>query len=1155
MSSAKITTQSWRYYVTHERCLAAEYFLGRDAELGTWLGRGLEGLGLAPGSAVREGQLEALFGRALHPETAVRLGRAWRSDGVTGYDLTFSAPKSVSALMERVVGPAVPGAEGTVSSGQSPAGQQLSLDLQLVDGTYGVGVAPARPEPRPATPTAVDARDAVVAAHDTALRTALAYLDRHAGLSRRGTDGTEQIRTDGFTVAAFTHYTSREGDPQLHTHALVLNKVRCADGTWRTLDGHELFAHKKSAGMIYQAVLRNELHTLLGVRFGEVSKDGQAEILGIPEQLLEKWSKRTQHVNVEATKAIAEFEATLGRSLTGDERAAVTKTAVLKTRPDKSHESQESLAGRWTAEAAELGVDLAGLLPAAQRAAQAAGPALVRISDELAGAALLAAGRSRAVFGRAEVAGQVAALLPISGLSATELLAEIESLTDRALALADAVEVGAAVHGATPRESDARFATVEILSAEQRILELARTGQRAGAGQVGFDVIRSTLATVQPSEPAAGVRAGLDRSQVEALLHLLSHGDALDVLTAPAGAGKTATLGACARAWHAAGYRVIGLAPSARAAAELQTAITGTPGSDRGSDAGVVAGSRTDTLAKWLHTRAQQPDLDALDRLRTDRVQRVGWARLDARTVLVVDEASMASTLDLDAVTQAAQAAGAKVVLVGDPGQIGVINGPGGMLAALVRDGHAVALGAIHRFSQQWEKQASLALRDGTPDALQPYKQHQRLHPCPDGDSAADALFAHWQHATTRQGLDALMLARTRLDVDALNARARAAAHGDGRITGPVVTLGGRDWHSGDLLRARKNSRTLPVGDGHVRNGDRYRVLGTSPDGGLIVEDLSGRGRTTLPAAYVTRHAEYGWAATIDGSQGATCDLGLLLARPGLDREHLYVALTRGRHGNHAYLTPDPTQAPDQHHPTGPGRPRDVEQLQRACLDMLQTALTVSGAQDAAVTALDRARANARGAAGRTSGANVAVTRRRTEPAEPDPTPSQQQLEQARAALTRLQAERQQTAQAQRDLHRQRRQITAALDSTPRWAAGRRRSHTQELTEIDTQQHAVTSRLAELDQKLDSTTHLIRTLQQHDAKATAPEAARPVPTRASGPGPFPAPAPAPAASQRPGRAPGGPDAARGIGRPDLPPPHPGRPRPGPDRGPDRGLDR
>jgi hypothetical protein len=92
---------------------------------------------------------------------------------------------------------------------------------------------------------------------------------------------------------------------------------------------------------------------------------------------------------------------------------------------------QQSLAGRWTAEAAELEIDLAGLLPAAQRAASAAGPAPIRSSDELAGAALLAAGRSRAVFGRAEAAGHVAALLPTNGLSATDLLAQIESLTDR----------------------------------------------------------------------------------------------------------------------------------------------------------------------------------------------------------------------------------------------------------------------------------------------------------------------------------------------------------------------------------------------------------------------------------------------------------------------------------------------------------------------------------------------------------------------------------------------------------------------------------------------------------------------------------------------------------------------------------------------------
>jgi ATP-dependent exoDNAse (exonuclease V) alpha subunit len=164
---------------------------------------------------------------------------------------------------------------------------------------------------------------------------------------------------------------------------------------------------------------------------------------------------------------------------------------------------------------------------------------------------------------------------------------------------------------------------------------------------------------------------------------------------------------------------------------------------------------------------------------------------------VIVDEASMASTLDLDQLTAAAARAAAKVVLVGDPAQIGVVNGPGGMLAALAHAGHGVELDQIHRFSQPWERSASLALRRGQPDALTAYRTAGRLHPCADGDAALDGVFAHWTSARA-DGQDALMLARTRLDVDALNQRARAAALKAGQITGPVTVAGGRDWQAGE---------------------------------------------------------------------------------------------------------------------------------------------------------------------------------------------------------------------------------------------------------------------------------------------------------------------------------------------------------------------
>ena len=161
-------------------------------------------------SEVSEQQLEAVFARGLHPVTGEALGRAWRADAVTGFDLTFSAPRASACCGHWVVRP------------RKPRSRKRTA-----------------PQSSPPSPT----------------------WTAHAALSRRGTDGVEQIRTGGFAAALFDHRTSRAGDPQLHTHALVPNKLLCADGVWRTVDGHELFHHKKAAGVLYQAALRAELHT------------------------------------------------------------------------------------------------------------------------------------------------------------------------------------------------------------------------------------------------------------------------------------------------------------------------------------------------------------------------------------------------------------------------------------------------------------------------------------------------------------------------------------------------------------------------------------------------------------------------------------------------------------------------------------------------------------------------------------------------------------------------------------------------------------------------------------------------------------------------------------------------------------------------------
>jgi conjugative relaxase-like TrwC/TraI family protein len=855
LSTATMRGGSFRYYqntVSQGRC---EYYLGVGEEPGRWHGRGIELLDLVAGGVVTEQQVEALFGRALNPQTDDALGRAWRVDGVIGFDLCFSAPKSVSALWAL--------GDSTVAS-------------------------------------------AVRAGHGSAVNAALDYLDAHAAFSRTGRNGVTQVSTDGFAAAVFDHRTSRAGDPQLHSHALVVNKVRCPDGKWRAIDGAEIFHHKKSAGTVYQAALRSELTRRLGVAWTPVSEHGQAEIAGVPTALITAWSTRTGQVLAEAEPVIAAYEERLDRPLTSAERAAVSKIAVVKTRPGKAHVDVVTLRERWTTQAAELGWDGPSLLRAVQQDARSRAPldrqqVAATIARTLSDA-VRAAGARRAVFSRSDLATEVAARLPVDGFTADMVRELVEHLTNRALDQA----VRLRDHDEGPhRASDARYASNETLEAELRIVGRATNGQRRSYAMVDDETVRRHVRL-----------AGLDRDQAVAIRVITTSGDFLSVLVAPAGSGKTTAVGAAAAAWHESGYRVVGLAPSARAAAELAAAT----------------GTRCDTVAKFLHEQARGAAVTT---------GATSATRLTARSVLVVDEASMLATTDLDQLTALATDVGAKVVLVGDPHQLGAIDRAGGMLPALADQTHAPSLEQVHRFHEGWERTASLLLRRGDDIGLRFYLEHDRIHPAATSDDAVEAAMVQWTTAVD-DGKRALLLARSRRDVDTLNARAREHLIDRGVVNGPALLDSGKEWRAGDQLRATRNNRRLPLGDGFVRNGDRFTVCGATREG-LMVEHTSGA-RTTLPTSYVREHATYGWASTIDAGQGATVDLGILLARPGIDREHLYVGLTRGRHANHVHLAP--AEIAEHHHLRAPTTSDTVEAAERALTD----ALTRSGSQAAAHT-------------------------------------------------------------------------------------------------------------------------------------------------------------------------------------------------------------
>jgi ATP-dependent exoDNAse (exonuclease V) alpha subunit len=374
------------------------------------------------------------------------------------------------------------------------------------------------------------------------------------------------------------------------------------------------------------------------------------------------------------------------------------------------------------------------------------------------------------------------------------------------------------------------FTSTRVLAAEQRLVAAAsrHDGRVVPAAAVEVALLELT---------ANGV--ALNAGQVALVRQLASSGARVQLAIAPAGAGKTTAMRALTAAWTEGGGQVVGLAPSAAAAAQLRN----------------QSGADTDTLAK-LTWSIEHDDLP-------------GWAqRIGPATLVVIDEAGMADTLSLDTTVQYVLDRGGSVRLIGDDQQLAAI-GAGGVIRDIAHTNGAVRLTELVRFRDPAEGAASLALRDGRPEALGFYLDHRRVH---IGDLAAitDEVFSAWQADRTR-GLDAIMLAPTRELASQLNQRARShrlAAEPETAVpstAGQLATLAdGNQASVGDRVITRSNDRRLRTSaNDWVTNGDRWTVLKVGRRGDLTVRH-SRHGRTVgLPADYVATSVELGYATTV----------------------------------------------------------------------------------------------------------------------------------------------------------------------------------------------------------------------------------------------------------------------------------------------------
>ena len=517
-----------------------------------------------------------------------------------------------------------------------------------------------------------DTARTVTAAHEAAVDAAFSYIERTAARSRTGKNGVHQVEIQGLVAAAFRHRTSRAGDPHLHTHVLVANMAQGPDDVWRTLDGRWLYLHAKTAGYLYEAHLRDELTRRLGVEWEPV-KNGIADISGIDRTVIDHFSDRRRQIEEHLDEI-------------GFRSARAAELAALETRQAKDTSLDvASMRQVWEAKAAEIGFDpasLAEVLDRVPRSFPESFPVSVpgsvpvsvpipgqdRVAEQLLGPEGLTARAS--TFDRRDVLRGIAERMP-----AGATVAQIEAMADELLTNPEVIRLlmpatgtgllgsdvirradGTVIAAASP---EPRWSTLELIGLEQDLVDRATARADDGSGVVPEQVLTKVLAT----------RPTLEAEQAEMVTRLTRSGNGIDVVSAAAGTGKTYTLDAARDAWQAAGYRVIGAAQAGIAAQELHSS----------------AGIESSTLAML------QIDLDT------------GRTALDARTVLVIDEAGMAGTRTLAPILVAADRAGAKVVLVGDPRQLPEIDA-GGVLTGLSERLGPIELTHNRRQCQQWER-------------------------------------------------------------------------------------------------------------------------------------------------------------------------------------------------------------------------------------------------------------------------------------------------------------------------------------------------------------------------------------------------------------------------------------------------------------------
>lgn len=917
-----------------------DYYTVEGMPPGQWVGHSEQLLGVS--GEVTEAQMKALFGEGLHPDAArmlaaggtlddVKLGRKYAQYREANTELTKRLDEEYDRVRRttgsepdktqeheirgRVAGELFRENHGRDARSKEELARfvtaQTSPKQQTVAG-YDLVFSPAKSVSLLWALGGDEARKAIEQAHNETIKETITFLEKDALYTRRGMQGVRQIDVEGGLVATqFRHYDSRAGDPQLHDHVVIANKVMGADGKWSSIDGRTLYKMGVAASETYNAKIIEKVCASLGVStVARSTGSGEPvyEVAGIDLDAIHRASSRRTDIAGAIGRLESEFTDKHGYAPNEKQKIALAQQATLETRPEKKSARRLSeLVDEWQKDySTEMGMPVGpALLEHVRGAARgtAGGPSTGDL-DVHAYARLVVHELSgkRATWGRNHVIAQARRSLKEAFPGQTITDETLDKVTRSATGTHSLQVTPQTI---TPRlreftrkdgssqflQADtALFTSREVLNAEHKILG---AGQQTVIPAVSAERFDKALNAHSKAVEAAGGHP-LSRGQINLARAFATDEKLLTLGIGPAGAGKTTSLSLAAEAVRDSGGKVIGLAPTAAAAAVMT--------SDIGADATTIDAF---LIAHRNHAEGRSKTINP------------GFA-LRAGDVIIVDEAGMVTTPKLADVVAVAARNGAVVRAIGDDRQLGAI-GSGGALRLLNNEVGAVRLEQVHRFHFEGEAAASLALREppviGADTPFQWYLDNKRIVAGTTEAMTDDALRA-WM-ADTGAGKKSLLIASDNATVTDLNARAQAARIATGALqdgkgpiteaTPSVVLRDGLRAHAGDTIVTRKNDRTLQLNRGKdfVKNNDVWTVeeVAAGESEQLVTLRHAGHnGRITVNAAYLHKHGQLGYAATVHRAQGATVDTAHSILDERTDRTGAYVAATRGRQSNQLYI-------------------------------------------------------------------------------------------------------------------------------------------------------------------------------------------------------------------------------------------------------------